>query len=200
MTDITNMLGQMADALDAIPSEQKTKLLAETAKELVELDGTITRLEETLKTMKDERYTLQTKTLPDIMGEIGVENIGVEGVNVVLTKKVHANISKDWDDDRKNRAFEHLRQLQGEDLIKSTLSVSAGKSSDDKMRMLTQRVQQMLAELQLDASVKLEPTVAWNSLTAFVKEVLKAGDIPVELDTIGATNMPFVEITRKKER
>jgi hypothetical protein len=200
MSDISDMLTQMGEALDAIPSEQKTKLLAEKAKELVELDETIKKLEDTVKTLKEERYDLQTKTLPDIMNEIGVENIGVSGVNVALTRKVHANISKDWEDDKKQRAFEHLRELHGEDLIKSTLSVSAGKSSDEKMRMLTQRVQQILAELQLDASVTLEPTVAWNSLTAFVKEVLKHGDYPVQLDLIGATNMPFVEIIRKKER
>jgi len=46
----------------------------------------------------------------------------------------------------------------------------------------------------------MEPSVQWNTLTSFVKSVLKEGDTPVDLEVIGATDITVAKIVRKKEK
>lgn len=199
MNDLLEQFARAADGLAAVP-DSKMQEMAKLAKELVELDTEVSQLEELLKTKKTRRHVVQTKELPDLMNEIGVDVTGSDGVRVELKQKCHASISSAWDDDKKQRAFDHLREIGGEDLIKQTLIVSAGRSSDEKMLQIAQRVRQMLAEVELEASLKMEPSVQWNTLTAFVRSVLEKGETPVDLEVIGATYETVAEIVRKKER
>lgn len=199
MNDLLEQFARAADGLSAVP-DSKMQEMAKLAKELVELDSEVSRLEEQLKNKKTRRHLVQTKELPDLMNEIGVDVTGSDGVRVELKQKCHASISSSWEDDKKQRAFDHLREIGGEDLIKQTLVVSAGKGSDDKMLAIAQRVRQMLAEVELEASIKMEPSVQWNTLTAFVRSVLEEGSTPVDLEVIGATYETVAEIVRKKER
>ena len=199
MNDLLEQFARAADGLSAVP-DSKMQEMAKLAKELVELDSEVSRLEEQLKNKKTRRHLVQTKELPDLMNEIGVDVTGSDGVRVELKQRCHASISSSWEDDKKQRAFDHLREIGGEDLIKQTLVVSAGKGSDDKMLAIAQRVRQMLAEVELEASIKMEPSVQWNTLTAFVRSVLEEGSTPVDLEVIGATYETVAEIVRKKER
>lgn len=199
MNDLLEQFARAADGLAAVP-DSKMQEMAKLAGELVELDTEIQELEKTLKDKKTRRHLVQTKDLPDLMNEIGVDVTGVDGVRVELKQKCHASISSSWEDAKKQRAFEHLREIGGEDLIKQSLLVTAGRGSDEKMLAVAQRVQQMLAELELEAAVKMEPSVQWNTLTAFVRSVLEEGSTPVDLEVIGATYETVAEIVRKKER
>jgi hypothetical protein len=199
MNDLLEQFARAADGLAAVP-DSKMQEMAKLAGELVELDTEIQGLEKTLKDKKTRRHLVQTKDLPDLMNEIGVDVTGVDGVRVELKQKCHASISSSWEDAKKQRAFEHLREIGGEDLIKQSLLVTAGRGSDEKMLTVAQRVRQMLAELELEAAVKMEPSVQWNTLTAFVRSVLEEGSTPVDLEVIGATYETVAEIVRKKER
>lgn len=197
--DLVSQFADMADKLKTVP-DSKMERLAELAGELVALDREVEELDEKLKRAKERRYELQTKDLVDLMTDIGLDSTGVDGVQIVVERKCHASISKDWDDERKLRAYEHLREIGGEDLIKNTLSVSAGRNSDDKMRQIHDRVRQMLAEVELEAAVKLEPSVQWNTLTSFVRETVDAGETPVDLEVLGATYAPMAVIAKPKKR
>lgn len=199
MNDLLAEFAQAADSLSAVP-DSLMKQMAETAKELVKVSQEVEQLEEHLKERKKRLYEIETKDLPDIMNQIGTDVTGVDGVQIELQRKIHANISKDWEDHRKIAAFDHLREIGGEDLIKQTMIVAAGKGSDEKMLRVAQRVKQILAEEELDASMSLEPSVPWNTLTSFVKSVLKEGDTPVDLEVIGATDVTVAKIVRKKEK
>jgi hypothetical protein len=199
MNDLLEEFARAADGLSAVP-DSKMQEMAKLATELVDLDTEISQLESMLKDKKTRRHIVQTKDLPDLMNDIGVDVTGVDGVRVELKQKCHASISSSWEDAKKQRAFEHLREIGGEDLIKQSLLVTAGRGSDEKMLAVAQRVQQMLAEIELEASVKMEPSVQWNTLTAFVRSVLEEGSTPVDLEVIGATYETVAEIVRKKER
>lgn len=199
MNDLLEQFAKAAGDLAAVP-DSKMQEMAKLAQELVELDSEVTSLEETLKEKKTRRHVVQTKELPDLMNEIGVDVTGIGGVRVELKQKCHASISSSWEDTKKQRAFEHLREIGGEDLIKQTLVVTAGRGSDEKMLVIAQRVKQMLAEVELEAGIKLEPSVQWNTLTAFVRSVLEEGSTPVDLEVVGATYETVAEIVRKKER
>lgn len=199
MNDLLEEFANAATSLASIP-DGKMQGMARLARELVDLDAEVSRLEELLKEKKTRRHVVQTKEMPDIMNEIGVDVTGVDGVRIELKQKCHASISSSWSDDKKHRAFDHLREIGGEDLIKQTLSVIAGRGSDELMVLLANRVRQMLAEMGIEASVRLEPTVQWNTLTAFVRSVLEEGSTAVDLEVIGATYETVAEIVRKKER
>lgn len=199
MNDLLEEFARAADGLASVP-DSKMQEMAKLAGELVELDAEIDRLETTLKDKKTRRHLVQTKDLPDLMNEIGVDVTGVDGVRIELKQKCHASISSSWPDEKKQRAFQHLREIGGEDLIKQSLLVTAGRGSDEKMLSLAQRVQQMLAEIELEAAVKMEPSVQWNTLTAFLRSVLEEGSTPVDLEVVGATYETVAEIVRKKER
>jgi hypothetical protein len=197
--DLISQFADMADSLSTV-SDSKMQRLAELSREFAHLSRDIEATEEKLKTMKVRRYELETKELVDLMQDIGLTVTGVDDVQIVVERKCHANISKDWEDERRLAAFEHLRAIGGEDLIKNTLSVSAGRGSDDKMNQIRQRVVQMLAEVELDAAVTLEPTVAWNTLTSFVKSVVDAGETPVDLEAVGAVYAPVAKIVKPKKK
>jgi VIT1/CCC1 family predicted Fe2+/Mn2+ transporter len=199
---MNDLLSEFADAAEQMASvpDSLMKQMSEAAKEMVSVSREVEQLEEQLKQKKTRLYDLETKILPDIMNQIGADVTGVDGIQIELQRKIHANISKDWEDSRKIAAYDHLREIGGEDLIKQTMIVSAGKGSDEKMTQIAQRVRQMLAEVSLDASLSMEPSVQWNTLTSFVKSVLKEGDTPVDLEVIGATDITVAKIVRKKEK
>lgn len=199
---MNDLLAEFADAAEQMASvpDSLMKQMSDAAKEMVSVSREVENLEEQLKQKKTRLYDLETKILPDIMNQIGADVTGVDGVQIELQRKIHANISKDWEDFRKIAAYDHLREIGGEDLIKQTMIVSAGKGSDEKMLQIAQRVRQMLAEIELDASLSMEPSVQWNTLTSFVKSVLKEGDTPVDLEVIGATDITVAKIVRKKEK
>lgn len=199
MNDLLAEFAEAANQMSTVP-DSLMKQMADAAKEMVSVSREVEQLEELLKQKKTRLYDLETKILPDIMNQIGADVTGVDGVQIELQRKIHANISKDWEDVRKIAAFDHLREIGGGDLIKQTMIVSAGKGSDEKMTQIAQRVRQMLAEVELDASLSMEPSVQWNTLTSFVKSVLKEGDTPVDLEVIGATDITVAKIVRKKEK
>lgn len=195
LAEFAEAANQMASAPDSL-----MKQMADVAKEMVQVTREVEELEERLKQRKTRLYEIETRTLPDIMNQIGTDVTGVDGVQIEIQRKIHANISKDWEEQRRVAAYDHLRSIGGEDLIKQTMIVSAGKGSDEKMLQIAQRVRQMLAEVELDASLSMEPSVQWNTLTSFVKSVLKEGDVPVDLEVIGATDITVAKIVRKKEK
>lgn len=199
MNDLLEQFARAASDLASVP-DTKMQKLATLAAELVGLESEVDDLEKLLKEKKTRRHLVQTKELPDLMNEIGVDVTGSGGVRIELKQKCHASISSSWDDAKKSRAYEHLREIGGEDLIKQTLVVTAGRGSDEKMLQIANRVRQILAEVELEAGVKLEPSVQWNTLTAFVRSVLEEGSTPVDLEVIGATYETVAEIARKKER
>ncbi len=200
MTDLFDQLAEEATDATAIPDDQKTAQLREKAEELVSLDSTISDLERQLEERKAERKELAMKELPDFMLEMGTDHIGVAsaGVDVVLEAYYHANISKEWEDDRRRAAFDHLDELGAGDIIRSIITISAGKEEIEGMRKLLELLGPMLEELGVSAKTDLEMTVPWNTLTAFVKEQTKKGTA-LDLEKLGATVGNIVKIKKRKD-
>jgi hypothetical protein len=197
---MTNMLEEFAAMANDGPADADLRRLAEKAAELAQIEQETKELEEKLKDLKTRRHEMRTRTIPDMMHEVGVDRIGVPGagVDVALKDHCHASISKTWDAEKRFKAFEELRRAGGGDLIKTELVVAAGKGHDAAMEQLANRVQQMLAEYNINASVKMEPNVQWNSLTSFVKSIVKSGD-PIDLEVVGATYETVAEIITKEK-
>lgn len=156
-------------------------------------------LESELKDLNKQINTMKIDTIPDLMREAGVDLIGVPdmGVNIRLEMYCKASIPLSWPPTKRQKAFDHLREIGGADLIKSELSLKAAKGNDDKMRELAQRVDQLAAEYGIQGHVQIDDTVAWNGLTAFVKQAMQDGQ-SVDLEALGAHYGEVAKITDKE--
>lgn len=225
MTDLMDELaGKMAD-MEATPDDKSLTRLRDAAVKLVKNDQRIKDLEDQLSDAKQTKLTLSQKTLPDIMNEIGQDRIGLAeyDLDIILSDYVHASIPKDWEQERKDRAFAHLESLGGGDIVKSIMTIPAGKGDLDKMRALASLIQVIMATEPEDltaaverwqkesnqasylgtvsAPVDLEISVVWNTLTSFVKEQSKKDPKPVmDLEAIGATVGETVKIKKRNTK
>jgi len=202
--DLFKELAGEASDLSNIPSEEGSRRLAKLGTELMQLDQRIEELTERLKTAQERHTAIRTRDMPALMEEVGQDRIGIPGVgdrpgvDLVLESYTHANISADWGSERREAGFREIVRAGGADIIKSTMVVLAGRREMTKMRRLAQRVQQMLAELELEASLEMRLDVQWNTLTSWLKEQLKAGAV-LDLEKLGATVGSVVKIKQRRD-
>lgn len=193
-------LRQEASGVSTAPSDGQSRALTILASELLAVEAKIAEHESAISDLKKRQKAIKFTELPDLMKEIGQDKVGLPSWNcdVLLEAYYHANISADWDSDRREVAFAHLDSVGGGDIIKTQLSLSAGRGEYDKMQRVAARVRQMLAEEDLSAEMTMDLSVPWNTLTAFVKEQVRAGTV-IDLEKLGATVGSTVKIKKRKE-
>lgn len=223
--DFMEDLAAEAEDLRHVPTEAETARLREMCMELVLADREKAELESKLSDVKQQINKLSHKDLPDLMNSLDIDHQGLASANVdiVLSDYAKASIPKDWGDNRRTAAFAHLEELGGGDLIRSTMTLSAGKGELDTMRLLSGLVQALIDAPATDdqherisaitdylcehgqrmdfsggVSSNVELSVPWNSLTSFVKEQASKG-AEMKLDLIGATVGQVVKIKPRKD-
>lgn len=171
---------QHSDALDTMMQEDAKRELALAPdklgflrKKVVEkrdLDQSILDLEEVLKQKKIERRTMEREILPALFLEAGVPVLGLDAqgnqpaCTYELKDYYHASISSEWDEGRREDAFELLEKLKLGDLIKNVIEVPFGKGENTKFKKCMAAIKKM----KLPFSVKR--AVHWGTLTTAVKE------------------------------
>lgn len=201
MSDLFEDMASEAADLSAVPTEENSARLRRMGLELVTVDRTVGELEDQLKAAKARRIELTMKEMPALMQEIGQDRIGLPDArcDLVLEPYYHANIAKEWEEDRRTAAFDHLEHLGAGDLIKAITTIAAGRGDLDKMRELLDQIRELMQTAGLDAKIGLELTVPWNTLTAFVREQVEAGNV-VDLEALGATVGTVVKIKQRKDK
>lgn len=224
MSDFLEGLADEAADVSSAPSDSDVTRLRETGEKLVRADSDVRRLEAELDDAKRHRHQLAHKTLPDIMNELGTDSLGLAEANadLVLSAYYHANISKDWEDQKRAAGFAHIEELGGGDIVRAIMTVSAGKGdletlrlffdfsqtvtqasfSDDQQERIRAATDWLLEHGQkmgqFSASWDLELAVAWNTLTSFVREQTERG-AKMNLDALGATVGEVVKIKPRKD-
>ena len=129
---------------------------------------------------------VETDVLPAAMDEIGMSEFTMtDGSKIVVQLITRASIPKDKED----AAFAWLRSHNADSLIKREVSLSFGKGQD-------KRAVEIISSLRkMGMDPKDKQAVAWNTLTAWVKEQLANGaDLPRDL--LGIWNGRRVKITQ----
>lgn len=185
VTDIFDDIFSEADALSNV-STSETKTLSDMVRKLRDVDAQIEQEEKTLKALKQDRQKLTTKLIPTMMDEMGVQRLDVDGVTVTRKLIVSASIP----DEKREQAFEWLRENKLDDIIKNDVVVSFGKGEDNSAKNAVG----ILREQGFDPEVKtfIHPM----TLKAFVKERVEDGK-PIDLDLFGAYVVNAAEIKRK---
>lgn len=188
MSSIFDQIAAEADDIKSAPSDEKLKSVATKAMELVELDEEATQLQEILRDVNERANLIRHKELPDLMTEVDLNSfsLATAGVTIKIEPFAKAGISSEWDEERRERGFQHLEEIGGGDLIKATLTLSAGKGDLDRIREMKQTIEDILHQRGVQASVSIGLSVHWKTLSSFVKEVFEKGD-KIDLEALGAT-------------
>jgi len=195
-SDITAEIDSMFDP-SQIPEDENIRRLSRRCSRLAVLDGEIEELEARLETLTRERNELARHELPDLFEKCLIDRIGVPGenVDVVVEAMYHANIKADWPEEQRERGFEALERMGGGDLIRVTLEIQFGKGELELARTVLERLSQWNEFGNRPA--RMNRNVPWNTLTAYVREQIKAGR-PVPMEELGAAFGRVCKIKKRK--
>mgnify|MGYP003108817968 FL=1 len=185
----------MADIFEEIIDESEQLETVKT-KTMTELSGLVRRLRNTeqqiedaeqhLKSLKQEKQKLSTESLPDLMDEMGVERIDVDGLTVTKKQIVAASIPVD----KREEAFAWLRQRNLDHIIKNDVICSFQKGQDN----LAKSTVAMLKEKGFNPNIKTH--IHPQTLKGFLKTRIEEGQ-EIDLDLFGAFLSNTVDIRRK---
>ena len=184
--------------------------ITQVAERMVEMDAKIQELKDEGKALAEERRTLATVTLPEMMKSVGdhglTEFLLNSGHGVKIKPLVDASIpsksaiEKEKDPvkksemmDRQKKCFQALRNRKAGDLIKSTLVISAGRGT-------TAQVKAVLKVIKAEKLAwKRDQMVAPATLVKWIKERLEKG-LEVDTDTFKIFNGLEAKITKPKKK
>ena len=159
------------------------------AVEVSELESAIEVIEGELRMLKKRKQTLLTSVMPDLMGELDMNEISLKnGKKFKLTPYVDGVFPKD-----KNAAEEARRILTmagAQDLIKSKLTANFGRSEYANGLIALGKVKEVCPDAKLDTTVHV------MSLRAFGRKCLTNGS-NIDLSKLGLRVGNIVKIFKK---
>lgn len=170
--DVKNMMLQ--DSTDLLDNVEVTTIAVECQK-LKGLQDDIDRAEEHVDNLKKMADDISSRVIPELLAEQGLSSLKLaDGSSVTVKREYRCTLPKE--DERRQSAYNWLRENGLGDIIKNNVSVTFGRGEDDKAQQL----------LDLAASNGFEPNqksdVAWNTLTALFQERVESGlDMPSEV-------------------
>ena len=174
-----------ADTLKGVEAEGG-KQLSSLIRQLNNVQSQIDDAEAHLKALKQEKQRISFEQIPALMDEMGIERVDVDGATVSLKPFVSASIPAD----RKQEAFNWLREHGLDDIIKNDIVLSFGRGQDNEAGSL-------MAELD-GRGFHPESKTHIHSMTlkAFIKERVEKGQ-PIDLDMFGAFVARTADVKRK---
>ncbi len=184
--DVKSMM--LEDSTDLLDNVEVTTIAVECQK-LKALQDDIERAEEKVDSLKKMADDISSRVIPELLAEQGLTSLKLaDGSSVTVKREYRCTLPKE--DERRQSAYNWLRENGLGDIIKNNVSVTFGRGEDDKAQRL----------LDLAASNGFEPNqksdVAWNTLTALFQERVESGlDMPS--DVFSTWIKDTTKITRK---
>jgi hypothetical protein len=175
-----------ADQTESITQTNDAASLADQVVKLRDIEDKIKVAEDNLKKLKQQADMISGDVIPTMMTEMNISTLKLADGSAVEVKPVYgASISAD----KKEEAFNWLRENGLGDLIKNEVTVSFGRNEDNKAAEYA-----VLAQgqgYQPTQKLKVEPM----TLKALVRERIESGkDMPSDLFNVFAGNR--TKITR----
>ena len=176
------------DQAEAITQTNEVKALSDQVLNLRDLEDRIKQKEIELKKLKKDSEIISGEVIPTMMTEMSISTLKLADGSAVEVKPIYgASISPD----KKEEAFNWLRNNGLGDLIKNEVTVSFGRNEDNKAADYAVLAQgQGYQPIQ---KLKVEPM----TLKALVRERVESGkDMPSDLFNVFAGNR--TKLTRKQ--
>ena len=191
---MNDLLAEMAsdseatpDKIDQLP-DGKLDIVSRLANEAATLERELADAEKLMKEKKSALHKITDEQLPEALEVMGLQKFTlVDGSEIAVKPIYAASIPKD----RKEEAFQWLRDHEFGDLVKNNVTVTFGRGEDETAKEFVGLCgEQGFVPSQLE---KVEPM----TLKAWLRERVEAGD-PVPLDLFGAFISQRATIKRSK--
>ena len=176
-----------ADTLNDVDADGGKKLSG-LVRRYNEKQQQIEETENYLKGLKEEKQRIAFEQIPMLMDEMAIERIDVDGAIVKLKSFVSASIPAD----RKQEAFNWLREHGHEGIIKNEIVVSFGKGEDN----VAGDVMYQLEEKGFHPEQKTH--IHSMTLKGFIREQVEKGN-NIDLDLFGAFVGRTAEVKRNSK-
>ena len=174
-----------ADTLTDV-SASGGKQLSNLVRQLNSLMVQIDDAEAHLKSLKEEKRKVEFDQIPMLMDEMGIERVDVDGATVELKPFVQASIPVD----RREEAFNWLREHGHDSIIKNDIIVSFGRGEDNMAGDVMYELEQKGFHPEQKTHIHA------GTLKAFVKEQVINGN-SIDLDLFGAFVARTATVKRK---
>ena len=182
-----NQIDFEKDQAEAITQTNEVKALSDQVLNLRDLEDKLKQKEVELNKLKKDLNIISGEVIPTMMTEMNISTLKLADGSAVEVKPIYgASISPD----KKEEAFNWLRNNGLGDLIKNEVTVSFGRNEDNKALQYANLAQGQ--GYQPVQKLKVEPM----TLKALVRERVESGkDMPSDLFNVFAGNR--TKITRK---
>lgn len=153
----------------------KLVMLQQHAARARDIELFIKELNEKVDEFKEELRALSNDVMPSLLDELKLDSIGVPpdgnkpGVDYKLVEQFGASISSKWPPERQQAAFDLLKRMKAESLIKTEVSAKLPKGS------LKQAKELVAAAKKLKITADLRQSVHAGTLSAWLKEIYAGG-------------------------
>jgi len=186
------------------PSADRLTAIKAKVAELRDLTQELKDLEDRLEETKGKKTALETVTLPDMMTAAGMDKFGLEAegnspaYDASVEPLVRANIAAGWEEERRQKGFEVLRKIGGEQLIKTVVMFEF----DPKDRAEAREFMEKCDAMGFIGEEKL--AVNHNSMASWLKAEVNAQPprvpTPAQLEAIGGFVGRTVKIKKRRAR
>ena len=130
--DVKNMMLQ--DSTDLLDNVEVTTIAVECQK-LKGLQDDIDRAEEHVDNLKKMADDISSRVIPELLAEQGLSSLKLaDGSSVTVKREYRCTLPKE--DERRQSAYNWLRENGLGDIIKNNVSVTFGRGEDDKAQRL----------------------------------------------------------------
>jgi hypothetical protein len=195
-----NILDDVLQSTDS--SSSQLKAITSWGHALQVYDANIASLETKLKELKAERLRVAVEVLPDIMASVGLSNFRMtDGYTIDIKPFVDASLpskeaiekAKSAEErqelvERKQRAFDYLREHNAESLIKTVVKVDFAKGAN-----ITGLMNMLKRWSKLVKTASFDETVHASTLKSYAKEQIEAGTpLPSDVFAVHTGRMAMV--------
>ena len=170
--------------LDSVSPARKLKTFANNLSNLTE---EIDELESRLKSLKHLRQIITHKDMPDLMNEMGIDMISVNGMK--FTKDLY--FSGSWPKDKvlEDLAMIHLKELDALDIVKTELVAKFGRNEIDMAKYCIEQIESFCDDI--DLKVRVHPM----TLKSFVRKRLKNNE-DIDPESLGIFTSSYVKVKK----
>lgn len=178
MNDVLKMAQADVSADEANIPEDKLEKIRHFGEQQRRLAKVIADLENNLTLTKEKLRRVMEQDLPEAMDDVGMTTFTLDDGTKITVKPFY---SASIPEDRKEEAFEWLKQHEFDGMIKAEVKVNFGKGEFEVAQSFLNFIRGF-NEKAIDPEYK--ENVHWQTLRAFVKEQVEGGN-PLPLDMFG---------------
>lgn len=170
------------------PSDTLARLKQSLA-ELLEMEKAVEQMEGDLKAAKQTLQVMRTGRVPDLMNEVGVSSMVIEGQKVELSEFVSGSLPKD--PERRKRAIAWLEEHGADGLLKTEVSIEFGrKQHNEALSLSAELIEKGFPSL-------VSSNIAPQTLAKFARDRIKDGE-PIDFEILGLYTGKIAKVTAAK--